>query len=345
MAPRALALLALCVVGCNDHTVGIVPAAQATPTTAAATAVVDPLPSWNEGPTKRGIVDFVERVTRAGGPDFVPIAERIAVFDNDGTLWIEQPMPVELAFTIDRVKALAPQHSDWKYQQPYAGILDGKLAALTASGQRGLEEVLMATHAGNTTEEFDHVVSEWIATAQHPRFHRKYTQLVYQPMLELLAYLRARGFKTFIVSGGGVEFMRPWTDPTYGIPPEHVIGSRIELAYQHRRGEPVLERLPNVEMIDDKAGKPIGIQQMIGRRPIAAFGNTDGDFDMLEWTTSGSGARLGLLVHHTDAIREYAYDKTQFGDLARGLEEAPSRGWLVADMARDWKTIFPAEAR
>ena len=275
----------------------------------------------------------------------MPPPERIATFDNDGTLWSEQPLYFQLLFALDRVKALAAQHPEWKQKQPFKGVLDGDTKAVMSSGERGLLELMAATHAGNTTDEFERIVSDWIATARHPKFNRPYTEMVYQPMLEVLAYLRANGFKTFIVSGGGVEFMRPWVERVYGIPPEQVVGSRAKVQYEVRNGVPVLARLAEVDFIDDKAGKPVGIHQVIGRRPIAAFGNSDGDFEMLEWVTSGSGPRFGLIVHHTDAEREWAYDRTShIGQLLRGLDEAPKRGWIVADMKSDWKTVFPPAA-
>jgi phosphoserine phosphatase len=280
-------------------------------------------------------------VTREGGPDFVAPAERIATFDNDGTLWSEQPIYFQLAFALDRVKALAPQHPEWKQKQPFKGILEGDTKAALAS-ERGILEMVAATHVGNTTDEFAKVVTDWIASARHPKTQRPYTDMVYQPMLELLAYLRSTGFKTFIVSGGGVEFMRPWTERVYGIPPEQVVGSRAKVKYEVRNGVPVLFRLAEVDHIDDKAGKPAGIHQVIGRRPIAAFGNSDGDFEMLEWTTSAAGPRFGLIVHHTDAEREWAYDRdSHIGALARGLDEAPKRGWVLVDMKQDWKVIYP----
>jgi phosphoglycolate phosphatase-like HAD superfamily hydrolase len=304
----------------------------------------DPMPSWNESASKKAIVDFVGRVTREGGPDFVPAAERIATFDNDGTLWSEQPIYFQVAFAFDRVRAMAPKHPEWKQKQPFKGILEGDMKAVGAAGEKGLLEVIGATHAGNTTDEFAAIVTEWIGSARHPRFKRPYTDLVYQPMLEVLAYLRANGFKTFIVSGGGIEFMRPWVERVYGIPPEQVVGSRAKVQYELRDGKPVLMRLAAIDFIDDKAGKPVGIHQVIGRRPIAAFGNSDGDFEMLEWTTSGSGPRFGLIVHHTDAEREWAYDRTSHvGQLSRGLDEAPKRGWILADMKQDWKVIYPFE--
>jgi phosphoserine phosphatase len=302
----------------------------------------DPLQSWNDSTTKKTIVEFVARVTREGGADFVAAPERTAVFDNDGTLWSEQPIYFQVAFALDRVKELAPSHPDWKTKQPFKGVLEGDAKAVAASGERGLLEIMAATHAGNTTEEFEGIVTKWIATARHPKTKRLYTEMVYQPMLELLAYLRANGFKTFIVSGGGVEFMRPWAERVYGIPPEQVVGSRAKVKYEVRNGTPVLVRLAEIDHVDDKAGKPVGIHQVIGRRPIAAFGNSDGDFEMLEWVTSAPGARFGLIVHHTDSQREWAYDRTShIGQLARGLDEAPKRGWVVVDMKQDWKVIYP----
>jgi len=302
----------------------------------------DPLPSWNDTPSKQAIVSFVAKVTRAGSTDFVPEPERIAVFDNDGTLWAEQPMYVQLAFVLDRVKDLAPQHPEWKTKEPFASVLKNDFKGVAASGVPGLLKLTAATHSGITTEEFEAIVTRWLATARHPQTGKPYTEMVYQPMLELLAYLRANGFKTFIVSGGGIEFMRPWTEKVYGIPPEQVVGSSIKLKYEIRNGRPVIMKEPELDFIDDKEGKPVGIQQHIGRRPIMAFGNSDGDFQMLEWTTSGSGARFGLLVHHTDPEREWAYDRdSHFGKLARGLDEGPKRGWIIVDMKQDWKQIFP----
>jgi hypothetical protein len=304
----------------------------------------DPLPSWNDTPTKQAIVEFVGRVTKTGGPDFVAPADRIATFDNDGTLWVEQPMYVQMAFALDRVKALAPLHPEWKYTDPFQAVLDGDMKALAESGERGLVEIIMITHAGMTKDEFSKIVTDWLATARDPRFKRPYTELVYQPMLELLAYLRANGFKTFIVSGGGVEFMRPWTEKVYGVPPEQVIGSSIKTKFQMRDGSPTLFRLPEVNFIDDKAGKPVGINEAIGRRPIAAFGNSDGDLEMLQWTTISGGVRLGAIVHHTDAEREYAYDRqSHFGRLNVALEAAAFNRWTVIDMKNDWKVIFPFE--
>jgi phosphoglycolate phosphatase-like HAD superfamily hydrolase len=307
-----------------------------------ADAASDPLPSWNDGAAKQAIVDFVDRVTDLQGPDFVPEPERIAVFDNDGTLWAEQPIYFQLLFAIDRVKALAPEHPEWSTQQPFQAVLEDDEEALAAAGLHGLIELLMATHAGMTTTEFESIARDWLATARHPTTGRLFTEMVYQPMLELLDYLRANGFKTYIVSGGGIEFMRPWTEAVYGIPPEQVVGSSIKTVFEVRDGEPVLVRLPEMNFIDDKEGKPVGINSHIGRRPIAAFGNSDGDFQMLEWTTAGDGARLGVLIHHTDTEREWAYDReSHIGRLDRGLDEADARGWVVVDMKNDWRTIFP----
>jgi hypothetical protein len=273
----------------------------------------------------------------------VPPAERIATFDNDGTLWIEQPMYVQLAFVLDRVKTMAPKHPEWKDKQPFAAVLDGDLKAVADSGEKGVAELVAVTHAGMTTAEFEKIVADWLATARHRRFKRPYTELVYQPMLELLAYLRANDFKTFIVSGGGIEFMRPWTDRIYGVPPEQVVGSSIKTRFEMRDSTPILFRLPEINFIDDKAGKPIGINAHIGRRPIAAFGNSDGDLEMLQWATLGaSGARFGLIVHHTDAEREYAYDRhSHFGKLDVALDAAAVNRWTVVDMKNDWKRIFP----
>ena len=310
--------------------------------TSASAQGADPLPSWNDGATKQSIINFVTRVTTQRGPDFVPVDQRIATFDNDGTLWIEQPMYIQLAFVLDRVKKLAPQNPDWKTKQPFKAVLDGDIKALAASGEKGLMQLIAVTHAGMTSEEFAAIVTDWIATARDPRWKRPYTELVYQPMLELLAYLRANGFKTFIVSGGGIEFMRPWTEKVYGIPPEQVVGSSIKTRFQMKDGLPVLFRLPEINFIDDKVGKPIGINAHIGRRPVAAFGNSDGDLEMLQYTTLAGGPRLGLLVHHTDAEREYAYDrKSHFGKLDKALDVAADNKWTVVSMKTDWKRIFP----
>ncbi|HUL87422.1 MAG TPA: HAD family hydrolase [Pseudolabrys sp.] len=306
-----------------------------------ALAQSDPLPSWNDGKARQSILDFVNAVTREGAPNFVPAAERIATFDNDGTLWVEQPMYTQLSFALDRVKALAPMHPEWKQKQPFKAVLGGDMKALAASGERGLVELVMATHAGMTIEEFERIVKEWLSTARQPRFKRPYTELVYQPMLELLAYLRANGFKTFIVSGGGIEFMRPWSEQIYGVPPEQVVGSSIKTRFQMRRDIPELFRLPEINFVDDGAGKPVGINEHIGRRPIAAFGNSDGDLQMLQWATKSGGRRFGLIVHHTDGEREYAYDrKSRFGHLDKALDAAALNDWTVVSMKDDWKRIF-----
>jgi phosphoglycolate phosphatase-like HAD superfamily hydrolase len=302
----------------------------------------DPLPSWNDGQTKQSIINFVQKVTTDGSPDFVPVPERIATFDNDGTLWAEQPLYFQLLFALDRVKALAPQHPEWKDEDPFASLLKGDTKAALPGGEPAIFKIVMATHAGVTADEFNQVVKDWLATARHPITHKPYTQMVYQPMLELLTYLRASGFKTFIVSGGGVEFMRVFSEQVYGIPPEQVVGSTGKLKFEMQDGKPVLMKLPDINFVDDGPGKPVGIQQFIGRRPIMAFGNSDGDQQMLEWTAAGDGARFCLLVHHTDAVREWAYDRdSHIGRLDKALDEATLRGWTVVDMKNDWKTIFP----
>jgi phosphoglycolate phosphatase-like HAD superfamily hydrolase len=307
----------------------------------------DPLPSWNDGPAKKNIMEFVGKVTKEGSPDFVPIPERIATFDNDGTLWSEQPMYFQLIFALERVKALAPQHPEWKTKEPFASLLKGDLQGALAGGEKAIAEIVMATHAGMTTAEFEQIVKDWIATAKHPKTGELFTEMVFQPMLELLAYLRANGFKTFIVSGGGIEFMRPWTERVYGIPPEQVVGSSIKTKYEMRNGKPVLVRLAAIDFIDDKAGKPVGINSHIGRRPIAAFGNSDGDQQMLEWTQAGDGTRLMMLVHHDDAEREWAYDtKSKIGTFSDALmAEANKSGWTVISMKNDWKAIFAFEKK
>ena len=304
----------------------------------------DLLPSWNEGATKSAIIEFVNKVTTEGSPDFVPEPERIATFDNDGTLWAEQPMYFQLFFAIDRVKELAAANPGWVDREPFASILKGDVKGALAGGEKAALEIVMATHADTTTAEFEQVVKDWIATARHPTTHRPYTEMVYQPMLELLSYLRANGFKTFIVSGGGIEFMRPWVEEVYGIPPEQVVGSSIKTKFEMRNGKPVLTRLPEINFVDDKEGKPVGINAHIGRRPIAAFGNSDGDLKMLQWTMAGDGRRFALYVHHTDGEREWAYDrKSHVGKLDTGLDEAQAKGWTVVDMKNDWKVIFRDE--
>jgi hypothetical protein len=303
----------------------------------------DPLPSWNDTAAKKNIVTFVGKVTKEGSPDFVPVPERIATFDNDGTLWCEQPMYFQLMFALDRVKTLAPQHPEWKTKEPFASLLKGDLKGALAGGDKAILEIVMATHAGMTTEEFEQIVKDWIATAKNPKTGKPLLEMVYQPQLELLAYLRANGFKTFIVSGGGIEFMRPWAEKIYGIPPEQVVGSSIKTKFEMRDGKPVLVRLPEINFIDDKTGKPVGINEYIGRRPIAAFGNSDGDREMLEWTQAGDGARLMMLVHHDDAKREFDYGaKSPIGTFSDSLmEEANKSGWTVISMKDDWNRIFP----
>jgi len=314
------------------------------------TRAADPLPSWNDGQAKQSIIAFVEKVTNESSPEFVPVAERIATFDNDGTLWCEQPVPVQLLFALDRLKTLAPQHLEWKDKEPFASLLKGDLKTALAGGEHTLLEILMATHAGMTTVEFEQIVKDWIATAKHPKYQKPFTECVYQPMLEVLAYLRANGFKNFIVSGGGIEFMRPWAEKVYGIPPEQVVGSSSKTKFEIRDGMPVLVRLPEVNFNDDKTGKPVGINQHIGRRPIAAFGNSDGDRQMLEYTQGGSGSRFMLLVLHDDAAREYSYGPARgLPDVKLGAftpvldEHAKQNGWTVVSMKDDWKQVFPFE--
>jgi len=304
----------------------------------------DPLPSWNEGPAKQSILKFVADTTTAGAPGFVPPAERIATFDNDGTLWSEQPLYFQLAFALDQVKAMAPKHPEWKETEPFKSLLAGEVKGALAQGQKAMLEIVGATHAGMTTEEFRRAVVEWAGRAKHPRSGRLYTEMVFQPMLELLTHLRARGFKTFIVSGGGVEFMRAWVEPVYGIPPEQVVGSSGVVKFEMRPEGPVLLKEPKVEFIDDGPGKPVGINRFIGRRPIFAFGNSDGDHQMLQWTAAGEGRRLAALVHHTDAEREWAYDRqSSIGKLDKALDEALAKGWTVVDMKKDWRRIYPFE--
>jgi phosphoserine phosphatase len=300
------------------------------------------LPTWRDGAAKRAILDFVARVTTRDHPDFVPEADRIAVFDNDGTLWAEYPLPVQACFVLDRIRALAPGHPDWATQQPFKAVLEGDIANLMDHGMEGLTRLVMATHAGITTDAFAALVRDWITTARHPRFDRLHTDLVYQPMLDVLALLRSNGFKTFIVSGGGIEFMRTFSEAVYGIPPDQVIGSSIVTRYVVGEQGPALLREAELHFYDDKEGKPVAINTHIGRRPIAAFGNSDGDFAMLEWVTSGPGARFGLLVHHDDSEREFAYDRDAgLARLARGLDEGPDRGWTIAHVKTDWETVFP----
>jgi phosphoglycolate phosphatase-like HAD superfamily hydrolase len=301
----------------------------------------DPLPSWNDGPAKSAILDFVKRVTTDGGPEMVPPADRIAVFDNDGTLWSEQPAYFQGMFVFDRIKAMAPQHPEWQSEQPFKAALEGDLKTLATGGMASLDKLLMTTHAGMTAEDFTAIVADWLKTARHPRFNRPYNELTFQPMVELLGYLSQSGFRTYIVSGGGVEFMRVWAEDAYGIPPERVIGSSIKLKYELVGDKPALRRLAEIDFIDDGPGKPVGIGKVIGKRPIFAAGNSDGDLQMLQWTTLASGPRFGLIVHHTDAEREWSYDRqSAVGKLDKALDEAPRRGWTVVDMKQDWKVVY-----
>lgn len=316
-------------------------------TLAAVSAQTDPLPSWNDGAVKKAITDFVTRVTTQGSPDFVPEAERIATFDNDGTLWCEMPFYFQMAFAFDRLRAMAPQHPEWKTKEPFRSLLKGDVATAAKAGEKGLLAVVAATHSGMTVPQFEVLVSDWIKTARHPRFKRPYNELVYQPMLEVLTYLRANGFRAFIVSGGGMDFMRPWAPAAYGIPPQQIVGSSGVTQFRlNKDGKGELVKTAKVDFIDDGPGKPVGINRNIGRQPIIAFGNSDGDLQMLQYTTSGTGARLGVYVHHDDAVREYAYDrKSQIGKLDKGLDEAPKWGWPVISMKNDWKVIFPFEMK
>jgi len=334
-----LFILLLLQIGCKQQ--------RSQPSPEASTAGLsekDPLPSWTEGDIKQAIVSFVERVTTEDGPAFVPVADRIAVFDNDGNLWSEQPAYFQLLFAIDRIKALAPEHPEWKTKQPLQAVLESDMATLASFGEHGLLELVMASHAGMTVEEFEAIVTDWISTAKHPRFNRPYTDLVYQPMLELLDYLRANQFKTFIVSGGGIEFMRPWVEEVYGIPKDQVVGSTIKTQFEIKDGQPQIVRLPEIDFIDDKTGKPVGIYRFIGRRPIFCSGNSDGDLQMMQWTAAGTGSRFMLYLHHTDSVREWAYDReSHIGRLDKGLDEARANGWTVISMKDDWKVVYPNE--
>jgi phosphoserine phosphatase len=304
----------------------------------------DPLASWNEGPAKKALLGFVAAVTDEDSKDYVQPAERIAVFDHDGTLWLEYPIYTQILFGFDRAKKLAPQHPEWKTTQPLKALLEGDMKTVGASGMKGVMEILMATHSGMTAAEFEAEASDWLATAKHPKFDRLYSRCIYQPQLELLAYLRANGFKTFIVSGGGIQFMRPITEKNYGIPPENVVGSSVVSEFQMKDGKPVLVRMPKINFNNDKAGKPVGIYEHIGRRPILAFGNSDSDMQMIEYTMAGEGRRMGLFVHHTDAEREYAYDrKSHVGTLDKALDQANANGWIIVSMKDDWNTVFPVK--
>jgi phosphoglycolate phosphatase-like HAD superfamily hydrolase len=324
--------------------VGSILLISCTPNSTEKEADLDPLPSWNEGVTKSEIITFVNEATNPQSENFIEIKDRIATFDNDGNLWSEQPMYFQLFFAIARVKELAPDHPEWETEQPFKAVLEDDMATVLEHGTHGLLKLVMASHAGMSTIEFEEIVSEWLATAKHPRFDRPYNELIYQPMLELLEYLRANEFKTFIVSGGGIEFMRAWVEDAYGIPPHQVVGSSIKTEFAFQDGKPVIMRLPEMDFIDDKEGKPIGISKFIGKQPVFASGNSDGDLPMLQWTTSGDGPRFGLYLHHTDSVREWAYDReSHIGRLDKGLDEAKEKGWTVINMKDDWKVIYPFE--
>jgi len=304
----------------------------------------DPLPSWNEGNTKSSIIEYVTDVTNQDSKNFIPINERIATFDNDGNLWSEQPAYFQFFFAMDRIKALAPEHPEWKTEQPFKAVLEDDMEELAKHGEHGLLELVMASHASMTTEEFEAIVKDWLATARHPRFNRPYNELVYQPMLELLQFLRDNDFKTFIVSGGGIEFMRPWVEEVYGIPPDQVVGSNIKTEFDYNNGIPVIRRLAEMDFIDDKAGKPIGIHKFIGQKPVFASGNSDGDLQMLQWTASNKHKSFMLYLHHTDSVREWSYDRnSHIGRLDKSLDEAIEKGWTIIDMKKDWKVIYPPE--
>lgn len=303
---------------------------------------IDPLPSWNEGKTRAAIIDYIKDVTNKESANFIPEIDRIATFDNDGNLWSEQPAYFQLFFAMDRVKELAKDHPEWQNKHPFKAVLENDMKTLIASGEKGIMELIMATHAGITTDEFELLVKNWLETAQHPRFNKPYNQLIYQPMLELLDYLRANDFKTFIVSGGGIEFMRPWVEEAYGIPKDQVVGSSIATEYDYNNGAPVIRRLSKIDFIDDKAGKPVGINKFIGRKPVFASGNSDGDLQMMQWTDSNPYKSFQLYLHHTDADREWAYDReSHIGQFNKGLDEALEKGWNIIDMKNDWKTIYP----
>lgn len=330
-------LLLATISSCKDQTAPTTPSTstQTTPSS-------DQLPSWNEGPNKKAIIDFVQHSTDSASPGFIPEADRIACFDNDGTLWTEQPAYFQLLYAIDRIKKIAPQHPEWKTKEPYASVLKGDMKGLAASGEKGLVGIVMATHAGLTTEEFDQAVKEWLTTAKHPKTGKPITSMTYQPMIELLQFLRSHGFKTFIVSGGGIDFMRSFAESVYGIPPYQVIGSSGQVSYQVIEGKPRLMKLPGLNFNDDKEGKPVGIHQAIGKRPVFTAGNSDGDFAMLQYTTTATGyPRFGMIIHHTDSIREYAYDrKSAIGSLSKGLDSAAFYKWNIIDMKQDWKKIY-----
>jgi len=304
-------------------------------------AVTDQLPTWVDNTTKKTIIEFITKSTLEGSPEFIPVADRIACFDNDGTLWSEQPIYFQLAFTIDRVKAMAHEHPEWKNEQPFKALLEGDMKTVMAGGEHALLQLVMATHAGMTTDEFESIVQDWISKTKHPKTGKLYKDMVYQPMIELLAYLRAHEYKTFIVSGGGVDFMRPWTQEVYGIPSDQVVGSSGKVNYEVVDGEGKLIKLPELNFIDDKEGKPVGIHQYIGKRPVFTAGNSDGDYAMLQYTSTGSGPRFGMIIHHTDSIREVAYDRnSSIGHLEKGLDDAATYHWMVVDMKDDWKKVY-----
>lgn len=328
------------VIGTTLAAIWLVLAAWATPLHAQG----DPLPSWNTGAAKQAILDFVTRVTTGGSADFVAPAERIAVFDNDGTLWAEQPLYFQLLFAIDRVKALAPQHPEWKDKEPFASLLEGDVKNALAGGEHAIIELVTTTHSGMATDEFEAIVKDWLASSRHPKTQQPYPKMAYLPMVELLVFLRASGFKTFIVTGGGIEFVRAFAEDTYGVPPEQVVGSSGKTKFELRNGAPALMKQPDINFFDDKEGKPVAIQLHIGRRPIAAFGNSDGDLQMLQWTCAGPGPRFCFYLHHTDAAREWAYDRqSSIGRLDAGLDAAAENGWTVVDMKRDWNKVFAFE--
>ena len=333
----AFSFLLFIAMGCKNEST------QNNSTSEVETLQADPLPSWNEGNSKEAIIAFVTMTTKEGSSDFIPVADRIACFDNDGTLWSEQPMYFQLAFAIDQVKAMAAQHPEWKTTQPFQAVLEGDMKTVMAGGEKALLQIVAVTHAGMTTEVFEQTVKEWMATATHPITKKHYNEMIYQPMVELLNYLRANGYKTFIVSGGGVDFMRPWVEQAYGIPPDQVVGSSAKVKYEVVDGTPVLIKLPELNFNDDKDGKPVGIHQYIGKRPVFAAGNSDGDYQMLQWTSIATGyPRFGLIVHHTDAEREWAYDRqSHIGKLEKGLDDATKYNWLIVDMKSDWAEIYP----
>ncbi|MCH5599312.1 HAD family hydrolase [Niabella ginsengisoli] len=305
--------------------------------------MTDPLPSWNEGANKKAIIDFVTKTTTEGSTDFIPVADRIACFDNDGTLWSEQPMYFQLTFAIDRVKAMAKDHPEWHNKEPFKALLEGDMKKVMSGGEHALLQLVAASHAGISTEAFNQNVKDWLKTATHPKTGMHYNEMVFQPMLELLQYLQSNDYKTFIVSGGGIDFMRVWAEETYHIPSHQIIGSSIKTKYEvGEDGIPKLIKLPELNFNDDKDGKPVGIHQHIGKRPVLAFGNSDGDYQMLQWTTTATGyPRLGLILHHNDAEREWAYDRqSHIGKLDKGLDDASKNGWLLVDMKQDWKQVY-----